>query len=222
MIGIIPAGGKGSRWNGIPKMLLPYHAGGKKWSFIDYTIDSMARAGADKFVIIASRDTIGPLANHLHNVPNVFYGISEFGMWRAMEMALSIARGDDCLFGMPDTYHDQSIFERMVERYREEAFNLILGTFYTNRSERFGVLLPKSADRMFGEIVNKVGGPPSEAWGTLMWDVAVSNLWMKNEPLSYTAAINVALRNVAYDTVLMDYYYDMASFKDYERLLYER
>lgn len=220
MIGIIPAGGEGSRWGGIPKMLLPYHVGGKKWSFIDYTIDSMARAGADKFVIIASRDTIGPLTRHLgERVGNVFYTLSEGGMWQAIRAALPLVQDEDCLFGMPDTCHDRTIFKRMVDRYKKVPVDFVMGTFYTDKPERFGTLLK---GRLFTEVVDKIGGPPSEAWGTLLWSSAVSHLWTKNQPMSYTAAINLALRTVGWDRVLMDYYYDMASFSDYERLICER
>lgn len=211
--GIIPAAGKGSRWGGYLKCLLP--CGDGDW-LINRTIRAMIQGGADRCVIVCNHETIGPIAAHLtgkFDLP-IYYAIQRGGrgIWGAIAEALPLCDGR-VLFAMPDTYIPLDVFERMSGAPFE------LGLFKTRTPERFGVL---RGDQIVNKC-NTFGAGEFDAWGVLGWSDAVTRYWMQYDDKigmeTYTQALNLAIDAFGFQSVEMPYYYDMATFDDYRRFL---
>lgn len=203
-IGLIPAGGKGSRWGGYHKMLLP--CGEHEW-LLDRCIRALQLGGAtDIYIAIREEDYI-TLTNHIAlrtDLDKVFFvavpGVKDF--YEAFE--ISHRFGNRILFAMPDTYFPLDAFVDTPES------DLVFGLHQTNSPERFGVLHN-------GEITNKSSDLTGRfnAWGTLEWSPAVSAFWAEQDLDDYTEALNLAIKKFGYGTTNLAYYYDMASWEHY-------
>lgn len=209
-LGVIPAAGKGSRWGGFYKELLPCGEG--NW-LIDNTINTMIYGGADKILVITTPEKVSTHATHLDGKfqKELFFAL-QFGkndIYSAIETSLPHA-GDINYFAMPDTYIDYNTFAVNLN-----WADLYLGTFLTDTPERFGVIHE-------GRVVNKehlTDKSTYEAWGVLIWTKNVADFWLHINPKDYTDAINKAMEIFTWDRFPLAYYYDMASWKDYRRLL---
>ena len=204
-LGIIPAAGVGKRWGYYPKFLLP--CGEKEW-LLDRTINAMP---CEKVVIVYGDETGAELVRHINRCSlndNVLLKPNEhmeFDFYGSMLAGLE-EEADYYYFGMPDTYWPVDIFKKMP------IDGISLGLHKTDRSERFGMLRK-------GMIINKQMGKPGLAWGVLGWDKEVRDLWLATHLETYTDAINLAMQECTWHPVPMEYYYDMASFKDYAEFI---
>lgn len=213
-LGIIPAGGDGSRWGGYYKEFLPYKEGG--W-LINRTIDAMRLGGATDIAVLSNEAKLAAHAKHLRKYNNIFYTSlrrDNINMWSGVQDIIPMCQ-DINYFGMPDTFYPDNIFLDMFPYL--ELYDFIFGTFWTKIPERFGVIKD-------GKILNKsrdLGNTtPRLAWGTLAWTKKVSDFWLKWKPKDFlTDAIQMAMDNFRWTTRTMDYYYDMASWEDYEKFL---
>lgn len=214
ILGIIPAAGEGSRWGGYFKELLPV----KDKTLIDRSIVAMRMGGAKKIAVVSKPDKIATHSKYLSNRHSrIFYLIQSHKpeLFGAVDEALNYAMDYDyTYFAMPDTYFPLFTFQR---DFSHADFHL--GLFLTQATERFGVLYN-------GVVVDKqkfckvdVFGQTFSAWGVLIWNKKVSKFWWEKEPKDYTDAINLAMKNFTWDTFYLDYYYDMASWKDYEEFI---
>ena len=208
-LGVIPAAGKGSRWGGYHKELLPCGSGRL---LIDHTIEAMALGGADAFLVVASREKIGTLARHIsqkHEGKQVYYAIQRGAndIWSAIVESFQIP-ADVYMFAMPDTLYSKSFFDF------DMTSNFVLGLFTTEMPERFGTLRNR-------QIVNKEPGDDDSymAWGTLVWSHECVQFWRAAQPENYTDAINRAIDKFGLHGIGMDFYHDMATYEDYHDYL---
>jgi dTDP-glucose pyrophosphorylase len=204
VLGVIPAAGKGSRWGGYYKELLP--CGDGEW-LIDRTVEAMLCGGADAVLIVTRIEKMAALAEHLRYASLPVYFTIQHGdndIWSAIEESFGFI-ADRYLFAMPDTYFPLDAFETVTGG----SFSLILHE--TTRPERFGVLVE-------GTVINKAELTPGtySAWGLLSWDRQVVRFWQRIRPGGYTDAINTAIREFGLDYWTIPYYYDMATFEDYQ------
>lgn len=214
ILGIIPAAGGGERWGGFYKELLPI--GEREW-LIDRTIKTMKNGGADKILVISTPTKISAHANHLSSKhDDILYTVQRQSkdIWGAWLESLPYAEEYNFM-AFPDCYIPINTFNWLA--YRENKLDFYLGLFDTNRPHRFGVLYN-------GKVLNKRMDLPLHttynAWGTLIWSKKVAEEWLKNKFLqTYTDAINFAIDNFKWGTFNINYYYDMASWKDYVEFL---
>ena len=203
-LGILPAAGKATRFNGYFKELLPIG---------NITILEQA-AGVlgslcDEVLLVSSREKISEHVRVMGH--SVKYAIQQGDndIWSAIVESFFI-EAKRYYFMMPDCV--VSTFPVI------EGIDFVLGTFVTMDPGRFGVLRD-------GVIVNKDADQavPVRAWGVLSWTRAVVEFW-KGGPdvLDYTDAFNQAMAAFGFETFELDYYYDMASFDDYVRYLETR
>jgi len=206
VVGVIPAGGSGKRWGGFQKMLLPIAKGE---FLIDRTIKAMVNGGAEKIVVVPNAENISLLSNHLKRYANVALVMDTkmTGIYSGMEASFPFA-GDRNLFAMPDTVFPTDVFGRFLET------DFMLGTHTTNMPERFGVIFN-------GKVVDKqkLGSGEFDAWGVLEWSRTCVEYWQDQQPKDYTHAINLAIGKFGLHTFPMEYYYDLASFEDYHKLI---
>jgi hypothetical protein len=214
-LGIVPAAGEGSRWGGYYKEFLPY--GNGKW-LIDRTISAMKLGKADDIVVISNREKLAAHARHLKDWDNIIYTSLQrpnTGMWSGLVDALHLTQ-DYNYFAMPDTFYPKEVFMKSRELLKDYAF--VLGVFSTYSSDRFGILY---RNNIFDKTIQPNFKTKHIAWGTLSWRREVADFWIENKPKDFVNdALNMALLNFKWTVVLMDYYWDMASWEDYKEFLY--
>ena len=201
-LGIIPAGGKASRFGGTLKEMLPCD----EHSLLDRAISAMYAGRADDVVVITTPEKIGIHALQLIN-RNVWYRLAFDSLWASLVDIMRL-EFDEYMFAMPDTYFPWNCFDRETEA------DFTMGLFTTHTPSRFGVVHEDSIwDKYFksGEY---------EAWGVVMWTKEVVDFWRKdNKAKDHTEAFNMAMDKFGYATFDLEYYHDMASFDDYRKLV---
>lgn len=204
-VGICLAGGKAERWNHYPKEMLPI---GNGQTLLDRTIKALRDGGADRIMFMTSKEKAQMHVNHLGGSVDYFIKTSE-NMWDSMAVSFQY-EADKYLFAMPDTYIPEDTFADFMDG------DFSLGVFETGMPERFGVVTENG-------VVNKQKLPAGlyNAWGALGWTDKVVEYWKSIEVDTYTDAINAAMIRFGYKLKQMDYYFDLASWKDYVSLLRE-
>lgn len=205
-LGIVPAGGQASRFNGLAKELLPV-------SDTECALTRCVQAiPADEVYVFTT-----PEKYSLHHDALEFVDHAHLierhceGLWEVVKLAVVWRSVDWYYFAMPDTV------------FPHDAFNvapgqLKCGTFLTDRTERFGMVYGN-------KIVDKQpGGKPGLAWGAWIWSRQVAlDLAEACEQLEdYTEALNVILKRYSMEQFPLRYYYDFASFADYSNFIKEQ
>lgn len=217
-IGIVAAAGKGSRWGGYTKELLPC---GENEFLLDRAIRSVFEAGANRCFIVTSSEKMSAHEWHIKHRTNLIdKNISfiiqndSFDIWGAIKTSLPYCE-DVNIFSFSDVYMPQDVFKRM---YVEPFY---LGLFNTGRPHRFGIL-----DRESNLVINKPTdyiikeGDTVPAWGYLAWGPDVTDYWMsRNDLTDYTQAINDTIMEFGLSEAPVDYYYDMANFEEYSNFI---
>jgi len=201
-VGIIPAGGKAVRFNGIMKECLPDKQG---TPLILRTVRQLEQF-CDAVVVISNPEKISEHARFLGTSCLYRMTHGQNDMWKGIESGLQIPAQRYWL-QMPDTAVDYSF-----DGDSDSSF--LMGTFETDKPERFGCLHD-------GWIVNKNRDipTPARAWGVLSWTKAVADMWFETEPQDYTEAINHAIGLFDYQTFELESYNDMATIRDYQDYL---
>jgi glucose-1-phosphate thymidylyltransferase len=141
-----------------------------------YVMESMAQAGAERVMLIVSRDK--------WDIPRYFGGGSEFGMrlsylvqegLAGMPFALDTARpwlrDETVLFGMPDTiFEPRDAFRQMLAEHRRTGACVTLGLFPTAKPERFGMVAFDSARRLLYTIDKPAQSDLEYMWGIGCWE----------------------------------------------------
>lgn len=185
IIGIVPAGGKGSRLAPYPgpKELFPlgwqpYSVNGEVHRrpkvVSQYVIENIARAGATRIIMV--------VGEHKHDILRYYgcgqrYGVhiayvfqeEPLGMLHAIDLAYPWVRGSRILFGMPDTIiHPSEAFSVLLREHRARPCSLTMGLFVTQRPEKFG-MVELDADGRVAAHIDK----PRQTHLTMMWGCAV-------------------------------------------------
>jgi dTDP-glucose pyrophosphorylase len=208
-VGIIPAAGRAERWGGIVKELLPVGEGDR---LIDQALNAFLLAGVDRIVVVTNAEKIGHLASYLQDREFPIHYILQRGdndIWSAIETSFDLA-GDLNLFAMPDTIIPSTTFYPVLNN--QENADFFAGTFTTRRPERFGVFHE-------GAIVNKDPDLPAgayDAWGVLAWSKRVVEFWQRKIWSDYTTGLNAAYQYFPVHIFGLDFYFDMASWADYQ------
>lgn len=212
MLGVLPCAGEGIRWGKITKELIPI--GDNRW-LVDNAIESMKYAGVDKICIVTLTSKIQILVEHFkkekYSDCEIFYVIQkkENSMWEAIKESFPYAE-DTTLFAMTDTLFNVYSFSNFISANSQASF--ALGTFETQIPERFGVLIE---GKFHDKPINCAAGNYL-AWGTMIWSKSVVQEWLQQNPSDYTDAINIAINKFGLHMFPLDYYYDFASWSDYE------
>ena len=213
ILGVIPAAGKGSRWGGYLKELLPC---GDGEFLLGRTVKAMVNGGADAVLIVTRPEKVAAHMGHMAGYTDVpvYYAMQQGNndIWSAIQESFGFP-ADRYYFAMPDTYFTPASFYW----HGEATENFVLGVFKTTRPERFGVFHN-------GRIVNKSEKLHGEhtAWGNLAWSADVVRTWQMEQPEDYTRAINIAMQTYSYGLVSLDEYHDMATAGDYFNFMIDR
>lgn len=210
MLGILPMAGKGSRWGGYYKELLPVY---NKVYVVDYAITAMEKAGVKKFLIITNPEKIQEHARHFSR--DKYEGLDfMFVLQKGEELISAINTAIDYsedinLFAMPDTCFDLDSFDLGMSIFKDiPNANFLVGLFRTDRPERFGCLI----DSKFVDKPKNINLDSTyDAWGNFIFR---GNTVKKANTLD--EFMNINNEHIYYE---ISYYYDLASFFDYENFL---
>jgi hypothetical protein len=202
-LGIIPAGGKASRFGGVLKELLPC---GEE-TLLARATRVMDKGAAEHVVLLTSPDRA---TVHVSATRSLLIA-SDATLFKSIINAIEL-QAHWYLFAMPDTYIPIDTF------YRKMTSDFMLGVFRTDRPERFGVV---NADGRIEDKPQHLAGTNQLAWGALAWSSKVADFWRRNSTAfeTHTQAFNMAIEKFGCQAWRMDYYYDMASWADYVELV---
>jgi len=206
-IGIIPAGGKATRWGGFPKELLPTNA---SWTLLDRMFMLQTRALVDRVMLVSSKDKYLLHKWYVEDKrgwPNASIILAD-SVKDSIIHAINAVGDADFIFSMPDTITDIPLFPETIDA------PLMLGLFETELSDRFGMIRD-------GQIVDKQDGPPGQAWGAFMFTNEVARFWRRVEKdcEDHTELLNAAMKEFKGGSWTINMYHDIASFNDYLRML---
>lgn len=177
MIGIIPAGGKATRMNGLPKFLLPTPEG----TLFDVMCKRMESAGVSRVWVASSDETAGALFPYC-NESRRLYRTNVPTMSEAVMNARTLIPPDFVVgFGMPDTYFDDaSAFSKLDDAVLEGQADIAVGVFKVRPQQHRKLGMCRIEGRRIVEVVDKPQQTDLEyAWGVLAWDY---RLWSRMRP----------------------------------------
>lgn len=205
-LGIIPAGGRAERFGGTFKELLP--AG--EASLLCRTVGVLRAGAAGQVVVLTTPDKAAAHMKSLDGLHGVCLLQSHEVLFKSILLACEIP-ASWYLFAMPDTLLPEETF------YRKLDGDFMLGLFKTDKPERFGV--------WGGTGINdkdlSLKGTTQWAWGAAVWSRRVVDFWMSlgETAPNHTVAFNLAMTRFGCGTFELPFYYDVASWPDYQRLV---
>lgn len=204
MIGIVPAAGNAIRFGGLLKELLPYEGG----SLLGNTV-AILQQHCENVVVLTRPDKIMQHAQALDGCGVTF--ILQEGDNLLSGIRSVTWDSDYYLFAMPDTVFPLDAFP---EDFDKEVFQI--GLFNTTEGHRFGVFENGQIDDKNPQ--NK-GWLNAQAWGFLGWPRAAMKIIRETYVKEHTAALNLAIEKVGYETFPMAYYHDFSNFDEYRKAL---
>lgn len=165
MIGIIPAAGKAERMNGLPKMMLPTPQG----VLIDILCQRMAEMGNPPILYIGTNGLPYQMLEPTRRSWERLYHAETQTMSETVLLAPRHP-GDWIVFGMPDSYFDDSAaFIRLALELKDGA-DVAVGVFATRPGQHRKLGMVEIAGCEVLHVVDK----PAEtdltwAWGVLAW-----------------------------------------------------
>ena len=205
-LGIIPAAGKGERFGGLYKELLPI---GDGETLLSRAVDTLEMIPVDSTLVVSSHYKINAHCAAL-NGRSVKFAIQrnyDHDAWDAIVESFDIA-ADWNYYLMPDTWIMKGVIP-------EAHADFTLGLFNTWKPERFGVVED-------GSIVDKSVTFTGErqAWGVVIWSKRVVEFWKSCDGIdNHTAAFNLAMHEFGYGAFDIPVYVDISCFDDYKGLL---
>jgi glucose-1-phosphate thymidylyltransferase len=184
-IGIIPAGGKGSRLAPYPspKELFPigwqpYDVNGeihrRPKVVSQYALESMTAAGVTRIFFVLGEnkhDIMRYYGNGSRFGTNIAYLYQESaeGMVHAIDLAYPWTSQSTILFGMADTIiYPPDAFTHLLSFHFERNAEITLGLFSTDRPSKFGMVATDEHSRIVFHV-----DKPKETPLKLMWGLAV-------------------------------------------------
>ncbi len=187
LVGVIPAGGKGSRLAPFPgpKELLPLgwqscvvngEVQRRPKVVSQYVLEGMVGAGAGQILMIIGEHKYDLLryygsGQRFGTCISYLYQEQAQGMVHAIDIAYPWARGKRILFGMPDTImHPDDVFYRLLVEHETRAADLTLGLFTTDRPEQFGMVTVDRAGRIKAHADKPRNSAFHLMWGCAVWE----------------------------------------------------
>ena len=180
MIGIVPAGGKATRMNGLPKFLLPTPEG----SLFDVMCKRMESTGVERVWVAGSDDTAGTLFPYCNETRRL-YRVNVPTMSEAVMAARTLIPPDFVAgFGMPDTYFDDTrAFSKLDDAVLKDGADMAVGVFKTRPGQHRKLGMCRIEDSHVVEVVDKPQQTDLEyAWGVLAWSYRFWPLMRADDP----------------------------------------
>jgi hypothetical protein len=215
---VILAGGKATRFNGLPKECLPAN---KEDTFLDLHIKRCIENWSPRYDppirIVSNKDKISIHQSICKKYPQGYINFllqEEGELYHAIKMGNNLQE-DGNMFFLADSYFESKDYYN-IHSYCE--YDLIFGTFYTTETERFS-LVDKEKKRILTKQKIITEG---ESWGFLYWrskcgdivDKTVANCYN-----TYDLVLEEMMNNCDFTTIKIDKYYDIGNFDYYKDFL---
>jgi len=193
LIGIVPAGGRGTRLAPYPapKELFPvgwqpYQVNGEVHRrpkvVSQYVLEGMAQAGVRHVLMIVGEHKYDVLRYYaggervgLHLA--YLYQDEPLGMMHAIDLAYPWTQGARMVFGMPDTItHPPDAFEQVLDAHQRHAADLTLGLFDTVRPWKFGMVGMDASGRVVAHVDKPNTTTLTQMWGLAVWEPSFTDL----------------------------------------------
>lgn len=193
LIGMIPAGGRGSRLAPYPgpKELFPigwqpYNVNGEAHRrpkvVSQYVVEGIIQAGVARLFIIVGEHKYDILryygSGHRYQA-HIAYLFQEepVSMVHAIDLAYPWIKGMRVVFGMPDSIiYPPEAFAVLLEQHRTQPADLTLGLFSTSRPQKYGMVAIDSAARVTAHVDKPPHTSLSLMWGCAVWEPAFTDL----------------------------------------------
>ena len=203
-VGIIPAGGLSTRWQGLPKECLPVSQG---MTFLSRTVKIMQKMHCSPVVLVTTPARQPILEYVLGPWGGLEYCYDDQGMFSSWMTACREFPADEYVMMMPDTCALFTMPSRPL------THDIHIGTFMTDTPEQFGTFRD-------GVILDKApSDKPEQAWGAVAWKRAVYEHWTESGVDNYSEALTEAIQNFDLTTFPLTGYYDIANFAKYKEFL---
>jgi len=205
-VGIIPAGGRAQRFNGVLKELLPV---GEE-SLMRRTVGVLRGGAATSIIVLSAPDKVAAHMRGLEGLHGIYFVQSDEVLFKSILRACEIP-ASWYLFAMPDTFLPEDAF------YRKLDDDFVLGIFKTDRPEKFGVCIGTGIN----DKDESLKGTTQWAWGVAAWSHRIRDFWLARAGTiqNHTEAFNLAMTRFGWRSFHLAYYHDVASWLDYETLV---
>jgi molybdopterin-guanine dinucleotide biosynthesis protein A len=185
VIGIIPCAGTATRMGGLAKFLLPIPGG----SLINVLIERMKLATTG--IVIATSDANRDLLIHLDytrdrprpgwvNVSNVFTTATMNET--LIHAQLNVRPDDNILFGMPDTFFDDTDAFHKLASALDNGADVAVGVFRARDGQRNGGMVRVDGAQVVEVIDKPESGDYDYIWGVLAWRPVFWGMLRADEP----------------------------------------
>jgi len=208
-LSIIPAAGRAERFGGCMKELLPIS---DDMTLLKRQVGAMQVEGGSTVVITSERKARSHrehLVQHGEVLLREQGNLTLQGAWAAILEGLYF-EAERYYYAYPDVYMPTDWIAD------DTGQDFVIWVHYTDAPDRFGCL-------HHGQIHDKeFTSGMYTAYGALAWSKKVRDYWMDNidNIKTHTDAFNMAMEEFGYICLSLDYYHDIASFKDYKELCY--
>jgi glucose-1-phosphate thymidylyltransferase len=193
VIGIIPAGGRGTRLSPFPcpKELFPvgyqdYEVDGKYQRrpkvVSQYLLENMVGSGVEQFLVIISEgkdDIMKYYGNGSRFNTDISYLYQEnpSGMPNAIDLAYHLANDSTVLFGMPDTIIEpKDAFSQLLASHHIMQNDLTLGLFETDTPSKFGMVEIDLTGKVLSTVDKPIESSLTHMWGCCCWGPSFTSL----------------------------------------------
>lgn len=172
MIGLLPAAGQATRMNGLPKYLLPIN---KYHCLLTLHVAYMLETKCKRVYIGANKENYKLLKQHSNTAitfPAAHYETMAETLLSILEWGKKFAR-TPILFGMPDTYFEDTQAYRKLADVLSEGAQVAVGLFRARPGQHTKVGMCRIDGNHVTEVIDKPESTDLEwLWGVLAWQPA--------------------------------------------------
>ena len=174
------------------------------------TVGVLRAGAATSIVVLSAPDKVAAHMRGLEGVHGIYFMQSDEILFKSILAACEIP-ASWYLFAMPDTFLPEDAFYRKLEG------DFVLGLFKTDRPEKFGVCIGTGIN----DKDESLKGTTQWAWGVAAWSQRVVDFWRARASRirDHTQAFTLAQGQFGLHTFELPYYYDVASWLEYEALV---
>ena len=207
--GIVPVGGSGSRLGlPFPKELLPLKGYDHYYPVCKYTVDNMIAAGCEKIYFIHGSETKQMIKDYFDG--KEFYNINNNSPMFSRTIIcfldnVDIEEGDTVLYGLPDSYYVENIFNDLVK-----SSGLVCGLFETIDQLKVDRLLTN--EDKFDVKSTKNDNNLNLFWGTIKFDYTSLKDYLKFFIETEESEVGNIINNLSFGVVKSSFYIDLGTW----------
>lgn len=222
IVGVIPAAGKATRLDGLPKYLLPT---GESF-LLDTLCQRMKNAGVDRILIAANPENRGVIERYAPD-ECIVISINSRTMSETVLACQEFAGSNHVLFGMPDTWwqREEQLYKLLLDPLvkHKQPVSVAVWKARPEQTQKIGMVATatrKVDSRTILEITDVVDKPAKTdltyGWGAMAWSVDFWKHINADDPHVGYAIQRALARGVMVEAIpCIGNYYDCGTRKEY-------